>query len=380
MPCATDIRYQIAIDGKIDEGVTADLSEIEVTEAVRGETTFRIRFAIDICGPDIQLLSDERLLPGKDRELAVLVNVDGDTSCLVNGIITDRKADLKEGGPGSSLEIAGKDRRVLMGRNADEKPANRGTVGLIVIPILARYHFIPDVEQGDTTLYSDFTNSLNQVHSDLELVTKLAADHGYEFWIDYEVAAGFGPVVKIVEKAHFKTSPPRGVGPTLSRFTLAALEKDPVLKMNTGDGQSTLLAFSSERASETPNQSGNVSRVDIDSASLERTSVDGPTLNPLGDKPPAPTNKRQIISAGNAQEARRRQEAALNDAAWTIKANAETTVHAFGKLLRPHNIVKVEGTGKIDDGDYFVWSVTHHIDPADHKMRCELRRNAIGGV
>jgi hypothetical protein len=55
-------------------------------------------------------------------------------------------------------------------------------------------------------------------------------------------------------------------------------------------------------------------------------------------------------------------------------------VHAFGKLLRPHDVVKVQGMGKIEDGDYFVWSVTHHIDPADHKMRCELRRNAIGGT
>src|SRR6185436_18671365 len=132
MGCATDIRYQVAVDGVIDAELTGDLAEIEVTEAVRGETTFRIRFAIDICGPDLELLGDERLVPGKDRTIAVLVSVDNDTSCLVNGIVTDRKADLKEGGPGSSLEITGRDRRVLMGRNADEKPVNRGTVALIV--------------------------------------------------------------------------------------------------------------------------------------------------------------------------------------------------------------------------------------------------------
>ena len=71
-------------------------------------------------------------------------------------------------------------------------------------------------------------------------------------------------------------------------------------------------------------------------------------------------------------------ESALIDASWIVNARAETTVHALGSLIRPRQVVKVEGTGAVDDGDYFVWKVTHTIDTADHKMAMELRRNAVG--
>jgi hypothetical protein len=374
-----DIRYQILIDEQVDEQLTSELAEIEVSEAVRGETTFRIRFAIDICSTDMELLNDDRLVPGRDRRVSVLVSVGNVTSCLVHGLITDRKAELKEGGPGSSVEISGKDRRIEMSRNADQRGPRTGTAGLIVKPILGRYHFLPDVELGDTTLYSEAGNTLNQTGSDLELVNKLAADHGYEFWIDYLVTPGLGGKVGIIETAHFKSSPSRGQGLPISLpLPLIARPDTPVLKMNTGDGTSTLLTFVSNRVSEVPTSSGTLTRVNIDSGELERTSVQGPSLSPLGSPPPLPDHRRPIVTAGGAQDAQKRQDAALIDASWVVKATAETTVHALGALLRPHNIVQVSGTGRVDDGDYFIWSVAHHIDPADHKMRCELRRNAVG--
>jgi hypothetical protein len=374
-----DIRYQILIDEMVDDQLTSDLAEIEVNEAVRGETTFRIRFAIDICGTDMELLDDDRLVPGRDRKVSVLVSLGNVTTCLVHGLITDRKTELKEGGPGSSLEISGRDRRIEMSRNADQRGPRNGTVAAIVAPILQSYDFVPDIDFGDTTLYSEETNSLNQTSSDLELVNKLAGEHGYEFWIDCAVTPSLGGKVQIVETAHFKSSPPRGQGvPAAVPVPLLAPRDNPVLQMNTGDGTSTLLTFSASRVSEVPTSSGPITRVNIDNGGLDRTSVQAPSQPPLGSKPPLPDHRRPLLTAGSAQDAQKRQDAALIDASWIVKANAETTVHALGALLRPHEIVKVSGTGKVDDGDYFVWSVTHQIDPADHKMRCELRRNAVG--
>jgi hypothetical protein len=372
-----DARYQILIDEQPDAELTADLSEVEVTEAVRGEATFRIRFAIDLGAADFALLDDQRLVPGVDRKVSVVAVVDGAPSCLVHGVITDRQTELKQGGAGSSLVVSGKDRRVLMGRNGDQRGPLNGTVSLIVVPILARYDFIPDVEQGDSTVYSDFTTSLNQARSDLELVNKLAAEQGYEFWVD----ASVGPGGTILETAHFRSSPPRNKGLPLSAPLQLIAPPDPtVLKMNTGDDRFTMLSFSSTRVSEVPNASGAMSRINPDSGDLERSRVDSPSLDPLGTQAPSPINNRPIVSPGDAQQAQRRQDAALIDASWVIKAKAETTVHALGGLLRPHDIVTVQGTGSVDDGTYFVWSVTHHIDPADHRMHCELRRNAVGAT
>ncbi|HEY7375577.1 MAG TPA: hypothetical protein VIF57_25695 [Polyangia bacterium] len=370
-----DFRYQILIDEQPDAELTSDLSEIEVTESVRGETTFRIRFAIDLGDTDFALLNDQRLIPGVDRKLTVVASVDSVSSCLVHGVITDRKSDLKHGGDGSSLVVSGKDRRILMGRNGDQRGPLNGTVSLIVLPILTRYNFIPDIEQGDSTIYSDLTNSLNQAHSDLELVNRLAAEQGYEFWVDAEV----GPGGTVVETAHFRSSPPRNQGVT-SSLQLIAPSDPKVLSMNTGTDRFSMLSFSSSRISEIPNKSGALSRINPDSGELERARVDGPSLDPLGTQAPSPDNSRPIISAGDAQVAQRRQDAALIDASWVIRAKVETSVHALGTLVRPHDIITVQGTGSVDDGSYFVWSVTHHIDAADHRMHLELRRNAVGAT
>jgi hypothetical protein len=183
--------------------------------------------------------------------------------------------------------------------------------------------------------------------------------------------------VLLKETAHFKTTPARGIGP-IPIPPIIALSGAPVLSLNPGSGCSTLLGFASERASEVPTASGNLPRVNIDTGELEHTQVDGPSLSALGERPPAPSNRRPIVSAGSAAEARRRQDAALIDASWTLNARAETTVHALGSLIRPRDIVSVKGTGAMDDGDYYVWKVTHTIDAADHKMSLELRRNAVG--
>ena len=55
-----DIRYQIAVNGEVDNGLTAEAAEIEVQQTIEGPTTFRVRFAVDICGDDLSLLDDKR--------------------------------------------------------------------------------------------------------------------------------------------------------------------------------------------------------------------------------------------------------------------------------------------------------------------------------
>lgn len=372
-------RYQIAIDSKVDEELSASLSEVIVTEHMRKETTFTVRFAIDICGDDMELLDDERLVPGKDRKLAVLVTVDNETSVLVNGIITDRKCDLKDGGPGSSLEVKGSDRRVEMSRNGASNAVLQGPAFSIVTSILTSYDFKPDVERGDTRLYSEEKGTMNQTGSDLDLVNKMAREVGYEFWIDSKLSPGFGSL-KIQETAHFKEVPKQPTGGAGLGIPIPVLAPAgaPVLSINTGDGKSTMLSFSSERASEVPTGGGAISRIDALTGRVEKTDVREASKEPLGNKPPSPRSIRPIVTPGDAQEARRRQTAAVNDASWTISANAKTSVHALGSLIRTRDVVTVKGAGKVDDGDYLVWSVTHSIDAADHHMELEMRRNAVG--
>jgi hypothetical protein len=148
--------------------------------------------------------------------------------------------------------------------------------------------------------------------------------------------------------------------------------------MNAGKGKATMTKFTAEWNAEVPNKSGDIVRVDVDSGRLERSSVDAPTVDRLGEEPTVADIECQIISPGNMSEAQRRQTAALNDASWIVRASAESTVHALGALVRPHETIKVDGIGAIDSGDYFVYGVHHKITVNDHFMSLDLRRNAIG--
>jgi hypothetical protein len=374
-----DIRYQLAVNREIDNDLSAEAAEIEVTQSMEGPTTFRVRFAVDICGADMSLLDDERLNPGDpDTEITVLALLAGDTHVLSHGIIVERQASVVEGGPGSYLEIRGKDRRAVMDRE-QRCEAHSGTAADIVIPILERYGFSADV--ADTPIeYEENSNTLNQTESDLAFVDKVAGRSDVRFWIDWTASNGLTGF-DIEEIAHFKPSPPRAAsGPFgIPLPPLLAPEESSELRLNAGDGCSNVSSFEVTSNAEAPNQSGPVQRIAPDSGELDDTEVPEATSEPLGDALAATQPRtRRVVSAGSAAEAQLRTQAALNDASFNVKATAETSVHALNSVLSAHQLVTITGAGSINSGKYFVSSITHAIDASDHKMRLELIRNGTG--
>ena len=379
-----DIRYQIAVDGEPDNALTEEAAEIEVQQTIEGPTTFRVKFAIDICRGEFNLLDDPRLNPGNpDTRITIVAHLNGEGYVLAHGIITERKVNLAEGGPGSSLEIACEDRRRVMDRKPRSK-AHEGTASQIAEQILKTYEFETDVTETEIQ-YEEDKGTLNQAdnETDLAFVTKLAGRNGYRFWIDWEVGVGLAGF-ELTETAHFKPSPPQpqrnGLGfvPPLLLAPDAAAE----LKLNAGEGCSNVASFELHTNAEAPNQSGTVRRVNSDDGEVADSSVPGPTTEQLGERPTAPpqARERRLVTAGDAQEARVRSEAALNDASWSVQATAETSVQALNGFVAPHEIVTVSGAGALNSGDYFVKAVTHTVDSAAHKLRIELLRNALGGA
>ena len=384
---ATDIRYQVLLKKQPDPELTADLSEIRIRESVDQATECSVKFAVDICKTDYSFLNDERLQPGDDHLLTILVIVNGEATVLAHGLIVKRDVDLQEGGPGSSFEVQVRDRRVLMDRNSANFQRYSGRVDGIVQQILGQYGFELDVDIKNPTDYQRNNKTLNQTGSDLALLKQLAGQQDCQFWLSWQLERkgsslipGASSGFDIIEKANFKPSPPGGrKGPAGLGPKLLASPGATVLSLNAGDGKSTLLGFKANRDQESPNKSGRILRVDIDNRKIQRSRIDKPDVNPLGEPPLAPPLESVVMSAGNIDEAQRRQNAALNDASWTIKASAESSAHALcGRLVRPHQIVSVTGAGQGDDGDYFVFSVEHQITPADHRMSLDLRRNAVG--
>ena len=378
-----DIRYQIAIDRQPDAELTGEAAEIEVQQTIEGPTTFRVKFAVDICEGDFNLLDDERLNPGDpDTEVTVTAYLNGESQVLAHGIITERKVSMAEGGAGSSLEIMCTDRRAVMDR-VQKNQAHEGKASDVARQILESYGFEADVSDTEIS-YEENGTTLNQTETDLAFLTKLSGRNDARLWIDWEAGNGLAGF-EITETAHFKPSPPRpasnplGFAPPL----LLAPEGLAELKLNSGGGCSNVVSFELHSNAEAPNQSGPIERVDSDSGEVAETEAPEPTTESLGDEPPAPPSQertRRLVTAGNAQEALVRTQAAINDASWSIQATAETSVQALDAFVAPHQTIKVSGAGQIDSGDYFVKAVTHTVDQTKHSMKLELLRNSKGAT
>jgi hypothetical protein len=375
-----DVRHQLAINRVPDLGLTEDLAEIEVQQTIEGPTSFRVRFAVDICDGDLTLLEDERLTPGQpDTEVTIFAFVDGESHVLVHGIITERQVSLTEGGAGSWLEVRGQDRRAAMNRE-ERQLAHSGKASDIVDQILRSYGF--DVDIGTTQIeYDEDGNTLNQTETDLAFIDKLAGRNGVRFWLDWSADTGLAGL-QITETAHFRASPPRGEqnAAGIAPPVLLAPDEAPELRLNSGGGCSNLQSFELSANAEAPNRSGPIQRVNPNQGSVDETEVPEPSDAPLGEDPPSPTPRtRRVVTAGDANEARVQNQAALDDAAWSVQATAETSVHALGGLVTPHQVIRVTGGGRLNSGNYFVKAVAHAIDASDHKLRIELLRNALGG-
>jgi hypothetical protein len=386
---SSDVRYQILIDGEADPDLTAEAIEITVTQTIEGPTTFSIRFATDVCDGDVAFMDDERVKPsGADTLLSVIIVIDGRSFCIAHGIATRRQGSFVEGGPGSWLEITGTDRRAQMDRehNVD---VHTGKASERVEQILKRYHFSTDI--AETTIeYSEDTHTLVQHETDLAFVTALAGQNDMHFWIDFEVDSGgavapggfsvSAATTAVTEIARFKPSPPRAEDAAPFSIPVILAPNDaPTIKLNSGDGCSNVAAFAFDADAEAPNQTGLITRVDFDSANEDTTDIPSATTEPLGDEQSnAKARSRRVVTAGSVEEARIVNRAALNDASWSVSATVETSAHALRGLVKAHDLIKLEGGGKVIQGDYFVKSVTHNINPADHKLSLQLLRNALG--
>jgi hypothetical protein len=373
--------HQLFVNGALDEALTAAASEITVEQSVDAITKFRVKFLIDICDGAFTTVDDARLKPGgsPETEIAIVGTARDTAHCLVRGVVTKRRVSLANGGPGSFLEIEGQDMRVKMTRRPPAGRRHEGTSSAIARTVLERYGFTVDAaETNDRFGGARAAMHQPQTMTDFALVRKLAVDKSYYFWVETALDGGRVPTFR--DTAFFKPSPPRPKGASAFPPNLAlAPEPSITLSMNTSDPCSTIGTFELEADGEAPNATGPVSRLGDDRADLVSMNTE-PNIDRLGTEVPAGEPRmRALVTAGGPDVAYEKNQAALNDAQWFVRARAETTTHALKDIVFPHRVVDVRGTGKLHDGRYWVFAVSHHLDASAHRMTIQLRRNALGG-
>src|SRR6185369_11808548 len=104
--------------------------------------------------------------------MTVIAYVNGLSSVLAHGRITNQSKVIKHGGPGSYIEVMGADRRIEMDRNfTPASGPTSGTADLIVTPILGKYSFSVDADQSPVNYDQD--HPFCQTTTDLRTVQQL---------------------------------------------------------------------------------------------------------------------------------------------------------------------------------------------------------------
>jgi hypothetical protein len=372
------------------------ITEVRVEQFLDEPTRFAIRFQEDIRDGEPFIMKSPELQC--EQMITIAVQVGDKIKCLVRGPITDVKCSVMLGGPGSSFEIHGQDRRIEM----DRECKRRDWFGLeseAAARILKdEYKFRKSCIQKTSKHYGTTrqnqeptTETLNQRATDEAFLRQIACRNNLYFWIEYDCERNgldpSGAALKVEEIANLRPSPPRPVDaedlvdceeriqlkPRVNVTLRVNVEMEQCQNVTTFD-----MTMNFERPSQFKGTAVN------DRAGKERRTFAEDRQPPLakGGMRLANCNPDRILcitTAGSEEELQRKGQAALTEAGWFIDATASTTAHMLGGVLLPHDEVEVQGLGEEHSGLYQVKAVTHVINAADHFMDLELRRNAFGG-
>jgi hypothetical protein len=373
------------------------ITEVRVEQFLDDSTLFAIRFQEDISGGQPRIMPAPELQCG--QVITIAVKVGDEMKCLVRGPITNVKCSVMLGGPGSSFEIHGQDRRIEL----DRKCKRQHWVGLeseAAASILKDEHKFRKIciqttskRYGGTRGNGEPTvETLNQRATDEAFLRQIACRNNLHFWIEYECRSNglnlSGESLEVTEIANLRSSPLRPVDAKNVLGCEERIKLKPKVKV-------TL------RVNVEKEQCQSVTTFNMTMNTERASRFSGSALNDRDGRPPHSimANDRQpaiakggrtladcqperdlcITTAGNEEELQRKAESALTEAGWFIEATASTTAHMLGGVLLPHDEVEVQGLGSDHSGLYQVEAVTHVINAADHFMDLQLRRNATGG-
>ena len=370
----------------LSDALVNSIAEVRIEQSLDEPTRFAIRFQEDICGAKFEVMDVPELQCG--TMITIAVKVGKDLRCIVRGPITDATSSFVLGGPGSTHQVHGEDRRIEL----DRQITRRGWIGFAseAAETILRTKFKPNVQRTNIIYGAkrsqgrEVLETLNQQTSDASFLAAIARANNFHFWLQYDNCHAVGDSITLDEVANLKSSPPRpdGAAPPPETPVQLELTTSLTLRVNVPSVDCpNVTAFSLRMDAERPNR---FSGLAINDREVKPRSTQ--VTNP---QPPIGKNGRRfagsdeprdvaVVTAGNEGELQVRAEASLTAAGWFLNATASTTAHLLNGIVLPHDVIAVDGLGDVHGGAYQVQSVTHVINPADHYMDIALRRNALG--
>jgi hypothetical protein len=346
------------------------LTEVEVTVNDVDQSGFKLTFTIDKQSPLQILFLLSGGMPLLFMRVVIVVTVNGFSSVLIDGVITDNQLSPGDKGSNSTLTIFGKDLTVLMDQSDETGlpfpacPAE-ARVELLVLKY-ALFGILPLVIPSVLLFIPLPIDQIpSQQGTDLQYIKYLADAAGYVFYIDPGPLPG-------MSKAYW--GPQIKVGPVQP-----ALSADMDAYTNV---ESLHFSFNQEQ-----------NKIPLIYISNSETGISIPIplppitpLNPpLGLIPPLPTNLlppdlsplRDDLAKRPIPEAIMMGLAAAAKNAEAVSCNGSLDVTRYGGVLKARQLVGVRGAGPAFDGLYYVKSVTHKIKRGEYKQDFELTRNGL---
>jgi len=346
------------------------LTEVEVKVVDVGQSGFKLTFTIDKQSPLNILFLLTGGMPLLFMRVVVAVVVNGSTTVLIDGVITNNSISPGDKGSNSTLTLMGKDLSVLMDQSKFSGfpypaiPAE-GRIALMLLKY-AIFGVIPLVIPSVLLFVPIPIDQIpSQQGTDLEYIRYLAEQAGYVFYIDPGPTPGiskayWGPQVKVgtpqpalnadfdaytnVESLHFSFDQEKNKIPLVYIYNSQSgisfpIPMPPITPLNPPLGAIPPLP----------------------------TNLLPPDLSPFGDdlsKKPIP----QAIMQGLARAAQNAE---------VVSCEGSLDVTRYRNVLQARQLVGVRGAGPAFDGLYYVKSVTHKIKRGEYKQDFSLTRNGL---
>jgi hypothetical protein len=107
------------------------------------------------------------------------------------------------------------------------------------------------------------------------------------------------------------------------------------------------------------------------------TALDQQDLASFATKP---VTSILTTTAADAATITQRAQSVLRESGWFVRCEGATDAGRLGSVIRAGTIAQLNAAGDLHSGNYFVWSVRHHITAEKHEMKFVLLRNAVGAA
>lgn len=296
--------------------------------------------------------------------VALVATMNGQTTSLINGVVTKTEFSPSSGKNPSTLKIFGKDLTALM-KIIDFS-------GLIPYPamppfvrvnlILAKYAFlgvIPQVIPSAEGPPLPTDRIPRHQDKDYDYIQRLAEEAGYVFYMKPGPAAAtsyayWGPEVRIGE-----------VQPALTGESGVATNVEELNFNFDKEGTALPIVYIQNALTKAP--------IPIPIPS----SI--PFRPPLGALPPLPPEIKHLKDTARLSP----MEAIVRGLAYAarhsdaVSGSGTLDVLRYGRILKAYSLVAVRGASDAFDGTHYVQSVTHHISRGSYKQSFVLKRSGL---